>query len=283
MVPPVVPELELVRGPSERGSQQLVAEADTEHGDVAEQAPDGIDRVRHGGRIAGSVGQEDAVGSPVEHCFGRGRRGHDLDRGDLPKEAEDAGLDAEVVGDDLDGAALDHIRLGRRHGGDEVDAVRAGLGQRRLLQRAFIMRSAGGRHTNWAEGARHRARLPDVTREAAGVDARDTGHTVPHQPATQIFGCPPAAGAPGQVADDDAPTEGPAALVIGAGHAVVADVRVGERDHLAGVRRVGDDLLVTRKNGVEDDLAGGDAARRLGTDGLTLECRPVGEHDQRFP
>ena len=44
------------------------------------------------------------------------------------------------------------------------------------------------------------------------------------------------------------------------GHAVVADVRVGEGDDLAGVGRVGDDLLVARQHGVEHDLAGGDAA-----------------------
>src|SRR3712207_7196007 len=44
------------------------------------------------------------------------------------------------------------------------------------------------------------------------------------------------AAAPGQVADDDAPAERAAALLVVGGDAVVADVGVGERDHLPGVR-----------------------------------------------
>ena len=67
---------------------------------------------------------------------------------------------------------------------------------------------------------------------------------------------------------------GRAALVVVGVHAVVADVRVRERDHLPRVRRVGDDLLVARQRGVEHDLAGGD--RRVGADRLALERRAVG-------
>ena len=66
------------------------------------------------------------------------------------------------------------------------------------------------------------------------------------------------------------------------GHAVVADVGVGEGDDLPGVGRVGDDLLVAGQHGVEHDLAAGDAARRLGADGLALERRAVGQHQQRL-
>ena len=72
--------------------------------------------------------------------------------------------------------------------------------------------------------------------------------------------------------------ERPAGLEVGGVDAVVADVRVGERDDLPGVRRVGDDLLVAGQRRVEHDLAAGDPARRLGADRLALEHRPVGEH-----
>src|SRR4029079_12967799 len=75
-------------------------------------------------------------------------------------------------------------------------------------------------------------------------------------------------------------TEGPDALVVGRGHAVVADVGVREGDDLAGVRGVGDDLLVAREHGVEHDLAGGD--RRRCADGLALEGGAVGEDEQGF-
>ena len=50
------------------------------------------------------------------------------------------------------------------------------------------------------------------------------------------------------------------ALVVVGVDAVVADVRIRERDDLARVRRVGDDLLVARHRRVEHDLAGNHAA-----------------------
>src|SRR5213079_2060210 len=84
----------------------------------------------------------------------------------------------------------------------------------------------------------------------------------------------------GQVAHDDAATEGTPALVVGVGHAVVADVGVGEGDDLAGVGRVGDDLLIAGQHGVEDDLTRGDAVRRHRTDGTTFKGGAVGEHEQ---
>jgi hypothetical protein len=55
---------------------------------------------------------------------------------------------------------------------------------------------------------------------------------------------------------------------------VVADVRVGERDDLARVRGIGEDLLVARHRGVEDDLAAGAA---VGANATSAKDAPVGE------
>src|ERR1051326_2971915 len=43
--------------------------------------------------------------------------------------------------------------------------------------------------------------------------------------------------------------------IFGAG-AVVPDLRIGENHNLAGIRRIGEDLLVAGEGGVENDFAG---------------------------
>src|SRR2546423_1611013 len=96
------------------------------------------------------------------------------------------------------------------------------------------------------------------------------------------FGLRPSTSAAAEIADDDAGTERTAALAVVVVHAVVADVGIGERDDLRGVRRVGQHLLVAREDGVEHDLARAHAVRRFGADGLTLERRAVGQYEQGF-
>ena len=80
--------------------------------------------------------------------------------------------------------------------------------------------------------------------EAAGVDPGDARHAVPAQHGVEAGLGPMVAVAPGERADDDAATERAARFEVGGVDAVVADVRVGEGDDLAGVGGVGDDLLV---------------------------------------
>ena len=71
--------------------------------------------------------------------------------------------------------------------------------------------------------------------EAPGVDAGDPGDPVAGQEVRERLRRPPAARAPGEVAHDDAATERAPALVVVGVHAVVADVRIRERDDLARV------------------------------------------------
>ena len=65
-----VAELELVCFGAERQSENLVAEADAEYRDFAEQFADGFDGVVHGRRVARAVAQKYAVGLSRQDLFG---------------------------------------------------------------------------------------------------------------------------------------------------------------------------------------------------------------------
>ena len=77
-----------------------------------------------------------------------------------------------------------------------------------------------------------------------------------------------------QVADHESRGEGLTRLDVVDVHADVADVRIRERDDLAGVGRIGEDLLVAGHRRVEDDFARGVA---LGADRATSEDAAVGK------
>ena len=78
------------------------------------------------------------------------------------------------------------------------------------------------------------------------------------QEGLEALGRPPVRRLAGEVAHDDAAAVRDGGLVVGRVRAVVADVRAGEGDHLAGVGRVGDHLLIAAHGRVEDELARGD-------------------------
>ncbi|MGY2938896.1 hypothetical protein ACVWZ6_008498 [Bradyrhizobium sp. GM6.1] len=58
----------------------------------------------------------------------------------------------------------------------------------------------------------------------------------------------------------------------------IADMREGEGDELAGIRGIGEDLLIAGHRGVEADLADGLA---FGAEAKAFEHRAVGKHQQR--
>ena len=116
MVGAVVPELELERLRAEREPEDLVTEADAEHGHLAEEAGDGVGRAGDSSRVARPVGQEHPVGPAGEHVGGGGRGRHDLDVAAHPGEvAQDRRLDAEVVRDDVKRARLNVRELRELH------------------------------------------------------------------------------------------------------------------------------------------------------------------------
>ena len=106
-----------------------------------------------------------------------------------------------------------------------------------------------------AERAGDGAGVADQPGQAAGVDAGDARDAVAHEHRVEVGLGAPVARPPRQLAHDDAAAEQPGRLEVGGVDAVVADVRVGERDDLAGVARVGEDLLVAGQRRVEHDLA----------------------------
>ena len=182
-------------------------------------------------------------------------------------------LDPEVVGDDAKGAlAFDAVALVRGHRRHEVDAIGAGLGRGRGGQFGDRCRP---------ERAGHGAGAADVPCQSPRIDPGDPRNSgAPQERVERLVGSPVARPAR-QLAHHDAPAERTPALVVVGADPVVADVGVGEGDDLAGVGRVGDDLLVARQHRVEHDLAGGDPARRLRPDRLALERRAVGEDERR--
>ena len=182
----------------------------------------------------------------------------------MPKSRATTRKRSSVVGRDLVGCLAGHL-AGEVEAGHDRQA--AGGGAQRLDVAAV------GR-----DDAAHRPLLAEVAREGARVDAAHGEHAAVGEPLEP----PPARGAVvavvRELADDDGPGVRPGRLVARRIDAVVADQREGEGDHLAGVRGIGDDLLVARHAGVEDELA----ADRAPTDqGLAGERRAVLEDDER--
>ncbi|CAM5561573.1 hypothetical protein SBADM41S_01617 [Streptomyces badius] len=131
LVDAAVAVLQLVGAEAERAAEDLVAEADAEErGGALQHAAHQGDRVVGGGRVAGAVGEEDAVGLDRVHLFQGGGGGQDvhLDAA-LGHPVRGHALDAEV--DRGDGELLradrgDDVRLLRRHFGGEVGAGHLG-------------------------------------------------------------------------------------------------------------------------------------------------------------
>ena len=134
VIPAVVAKRQLVgRGP-QCGRQQLVAQADTEDGNLTEQLADGLRGAGHSRRVAGPVGQEDTVWLSSEDSGGRSARGNDFDGRELTQMTQDRRLDTQVVGHDAARTVAHDIRLGGRHLRGQITALRAGLGRRRSLE-----------------------------------------------------------------------------------------------------------------------------------------------------
>ena len=120
VIPAMVPETQLVRLASERARHQLVAEADPEKGQLAEEPADLLHEVVQGSGVARPVGEEHAVRPAAEDLLGRGRRRHHLYVGYLREPVENCRLDAEVVRNDAEPPAA-------RRAAERVGALRADL------------------------------------------------------------------------------------------------------------------------------------------------------------
>ncbi len=269
VVAAVVPELELAGGAAEGPADELVAQADADHGHVLHELPDGGGLFRQRGGVAGAVGKEDRLGAAVQHFLDGELRGHHDGREALALEqADDVPLDAEVV--DHDGRAA--VREGKLAAGgrDDVPAAVAlehpgalgadeghevlplhggqGLG---LPDKAFPVEVFGRDH------AAHGAVAAHLDGESAGVEAFHAGNAVPLHELGQAHDGAPVGGLLAALLDQEGAHVDALGLVVALGDAVVAYLGVGEADELAAVGGIGEELLVAAHPRVEDDLAAG--------------------------
>ena len=108
--------------------------------------------------------------------------------------------------------------------------------------------------------------------QRARIDLGDDGDAVVGRGTARPFVRAPVAGDGGELAHDQAFDIGLGGFVVVSVGAVVADLRVGEDDDLAGIGRIGEDFLIAGDGGIEDDFAGAFGGR---TKTPALEDRSV--------
>src|SRR6266516_1475524 len=242
-----------------REREQLMAEADAEDRDTAEQFAHDGDLLHEGLRIAGAVREQHPV-EAIELVAGRVVREHGHRGTGAGEPPEDRAL-AAVVDDRDPGASRVRVdvRLRRRHDACESPAAHRRLPTRhrdRLLDRPL----AGEDDRTLCSG------LAQLQHERARVDAGQGDEPALVQPV-----------GPGRTArlpHQDRPRVRSRRLRPPLRDAVIADHRRGEAHELLREARVGDDLLVTGHRGREHRLTNCEAVRpdRLATeDGAVLE------------
>src|ERR1051326_8746957 len=100
------------------------------------------------------------------------------------------------------------------------------------------------------------ARVAQSTNERAGVDTLHSRYIPAVEKILEAAARLPVVRVLRQLADNEPAYPGPHRFVARIRDAIVANLRMRHHHHLAAVRRVGDDLLVTGDAGVEHDLRG---------------------------
>ena len=279
MIRTVMAEFEFESFAAKSQAAELMAETDAEDGNAAEEFADVFDGVADGLRVAGSVREEDAVGPHVENVLRGGLRRNDPGFAMMVgEETEDVLLDAEVVGHNAEAAAFGNaagvgggLGPGRKSqfdgrffpaiglgAGDVAGEFLAGhAGELLGFEDELVAGSAVG-GDNAAKGAN----IANVAYEGARVNVPDDGNLVTVEIKLSGFGGAPVGGELRKFADDkrfDVRMGRFFVLEIGTD---IADVRVSEADDLAGVAGVGENFLVAREAGIENDFtaAAGDGA-----------------------
>ena len=118
------------------------------------------------------------------------------------------------------------------------------------------------------------AAVAQEARQLACIDIGDGDDAMPAQVGIEWLLRAPVAGQARQIANDQSSGVNLRRLLIDSVAAGVADVRIGERDDLTRVRRVGQDFLVAGDRRVEHHLANGLSLR---TNRNTAEQRAISE------
>ena len=255
VVGPAVAELELEGLRPQRVGNDLVPQADAEHGDLSDQGPYLPVDVRQRGGVPGPVGKKDAVRFHGEHFLRRGvGRNYGHAEAVFPQLAQDVVLDAEVEGHEviLHGGQFPVRHQGvhflRRHGmgADLVHDIAAfhggGLSGR---FHGFLRRQFRG------ETGAHGSGGTQVLGDLAGVHSLNADDALLFQPRTQGLRGSPVGVDLRQLRHHKTADLRLAGLVIFRVDAVIADQGIGHRDDLAAVGRVRQDFLVAGHGGVE--------------------------------
>src|SRR5580698_103277 len=91
--------------------------------------------------------------------------------------------------------------------------------------------------------------------QRSGVDSGDYRDAIAGQKLLSRFVGTPVARQRREFADDQALNEWLHGFIIGIVGAVVADLRIGQDDNLAGVRRIGENFLIAGEGGIENNFS----------------------------
>ncbi|VTR69587.1 putative thioesterase [Desulfosarcina cetonica] len=291
LVGPAMAELELVSTPAQGQTENLVAQADAENGQPAEQLPGGLDAVNHRLRVPGTVGEEQPVGSHGHdgRGVGGGRHHQHLESGPL-QTTTDIVFETEIDGHD--GRPIATLAPdGRIHAGVVVQYFRLAAGPAVCPARAHVPGEVHAHHTGNLIGAPlegfgieifrgndrpHGAAVADMARQGPRVQPLDTQDTLPLEVVGQGLGGPEIAVKRLIFLDQERRHLDPGGLHIIGIDAVVAHQWIGHGHHLTTIGRIGEDLLVAGHTGVENHLAAGfprTGERPAGKGATILECQ----------
>src|SRR5256712_3993141 len=280
----VVAERQLERAPAGRQAEDLMAEADAEDRHATEQPADRLDQVGHALRISRPVGEEHPIGLRREDVRRGRRRRHDGHGASARAElAQNVELDAAVVRDDPEAwrgrrhvtarelPAAGRPGVGRvgRDFGHQVAADEPGQGPGALEEASGIGLDRG-------DDAVLGAVVPQVARQRARVDVLDTHDAVAPEVLVEARAGAEVRRDGRRLFDDEPVDPRPPRLLVLLVDAVVADHRVGHRDDLPSIRRIGQDLLIPLHGGIEDDLTRGFSLR---AERPAPERAPVAQHE----
>src|SRR6266853_3417515 len=266
----VMPELHLHGPGSGCEAHKLVAQADPESRNPGvDDLADGAYGVVAGFRVARTVRQEHPVGPERKGIRSRRLRRKNRDPAAVIDEhAQYVAFYAVVVRDDVKArlGALAEPAAGLpppfgplvgpsgRHDLRQIHSCKTGKSPRGFHGLVCVI---GAREHGAVLGAFF-AKDPS---EASRVDARDRDHLVRDEKIGEIPFGPPARDRSGHIPDHQTRGEHLSRLQVLAVGSGIADVRMGQRDDLAAIRWVGEDLLISGDGRVENDLPRGEAGR----------------------
>ena len=124
------------------------------------------------------------------------------------------------------------------------------------MQRGFVM-------VDERNDASHRTFQPNVPDQSARVDSGNDGNAVFGEVVIERLRRAPVAGQRRQPLHNERFEERLARFDVFRINAGIADQRIRHRDDLAGVRRIGQNLLITRHRRIENDFANGFAFKAV--------------------